>query len=86
MLSPAGAAANRLSDRKSVYNCLRIFGDNKDTVRLDDKKEEYVMETRYTIRVPDSLNQKIEQKIKQEYPQIKNVSGLVRAALNQYLD
>lgn len=75
-----------MSDREGVYNCLRRFGDNKDTVRLDDKKEEYVMETRLIVRVPDSLNQKIEQRIKQEYPQIKNVSDLLRAALNQYLD
>jgi Arc/MetJ-type ribon-helix-helix transcriptional regulator len=43
------------------------------------------LETRVTVRIEDSEMAKIEQRIKQDYPKIKTVSGLVRAALDEFL-
>jgi hypothetical protein len=43
------------------------------------------METRVTVRIEKSEMTKIEQRIKQEYPKIKTVSGVVRLALDEFL-
>lgn len=43
------------------------------------------METRVTVRLEDGEKCKIEARIKQEYPKIKTVSGLVRVALKEFL-
>lgn len=44
------------------------------------------MENRVTVRLENQEILKIEARIKQEYPKIKNVSELVRAALDAFLD
>jgi Arc/MetJ-type ribon-helix-helix transcriptional regulator len=44
------------------------------------------MENRVTVRLEDGEKDKIEARIKAEYPKIKNVSELVRAALDSFLD
>lgn len=43
------------------------------------------MENRVTVRLENQEILKIEARIKQEYPKIKTVSGLVRTALNEFL-
>lgn len=43
------------------------------------------METRITLWLENNEKSRIEARIKQEYPKIKTVSGLVRAALAEFL-
>jgi Arc/MetJ-type ribon-helix-helix transcriptional regulator len=43
-------------------------------------------ENRVTVRIEDDEKGKIESRIKQDYPKLKNVSELVRAALTEFLD
>ena len=43
------------------------------------------METRVKVRLEDGEKDKINARIKAEYPKIKTVSGLVRVALNEFL-
>lgn len=43
------------------------------------------MENRVTVRLEDGEKDKIEARIKAEYPKIKTVSGLVRIALDEFL-
>jgi Arc/MetJ-type ribon-helix-helix transcriptional regulator len=40
---------------------------------------------RITVRVDEAHKDKIEQRIKREYPKLRNVSDVVRAALEQFL-
>ena len=44
------------------------------------------MENRVTVRLENKEILKIEAGIKQEYPKIKTVSGLVRAAIDSFLE
>jgi Arc/MetJ-type ribon-helix-helix transcriptional regulator len=44
------------------------------------------METSVTIRLENDDRNKIEARIKQEYPKLRNVSELVRQALKEFLD
>ena len=39
-----------------------------------------------TVRVPDGEKKKIAAVVKQEYPQLKNYSDVVRCALNEFLN
>jgi Arc/MetJ-type ribon-helix-helix transcriptional regulator len=41
---------------------------------------------RITIRIEESDNQKIEAFIKRKYPDFRNVSQVVRAALQEFLE
>jgi Arc/MetJ-type ribon-helix-helix transcriptional regulator len=43
------------------------------------------MENRITLWLENNERNRIEARIKQEYPKIKNVSELVRVALNEFL-
>ena len=40
---------------------------------------------RISVRLDETDRDRIEQRIKKEYPKLKNVSDVVRAALNQFL-
>lgn len=40
---------------------------------------------RLTISLEDGDKERIEQRLKRDYPKIKTVSGLVRAALDEFL-
>lgn len=40
---------------------------------------------RITIQLGQNEREKIEQRVKREYPKIKNISELVRTALDTYL-
>jgi Arc/MetJ-type ribon-helix-helix transcriptional regulator len=43
------------------------------------------MEKRITVRIPDGMPNKMEARIKKEYPKLKNFSDLVREALTEFL-
>jgi Arc/MetJ-type ribon-helix-helix transcriptional regulator len=40
---------------------------------------------RITIRIGENYRKKIEERIKKEYPKVKNISELVRVALEEFL-
>lgn len=43
------------------------------------------MDKRVTVRVPDGEREKIEGIIKREYPKLKTISDVVRAALVEFV-
>jgi len=44
------------------------------------------MKQRLIFRCPDAMLEQIEERFKQEYPKYKNISQLIRAALEEFLN
>jgi len=44
------------------------------------------VEKRLIFRCPDAMFNKIEERMKSEYPKFKNISQLIRAALKEFLE